>query len=80
MKEISEETLRIAYIMSRPIDARGLSTRTYYSLKRWGLVTVGDLYRAYTDGEIKKIRGIGCKSINEVEHFLKRLFSKEEKE
>ena len=58
-------------IYDTPIDALGLSTRTYNCLKRGGIENLGDITNLYLY-ELEKIRNIGKKSFDEILQTLKR--------
>lgn len=68
--DIPEESYKLAVALSRPIDELGLSTRAYNSLIRWGLRTVGDVCKAYNEGELKKVRNLGGRTTFEIERQL----------
>ncbi len=56
-------------IMDLTIEELDLSVRSYNCLKRAGINTVGELVRK-TDDEMMKVRNLGKKSLEEVEHKL----------
>ena len=67
---VSEDVLKLAIALSRPIEELELSHRSWNCLRRWGLYTVGDVCKAYYEGKLPKIRNIGPKSIYEIEHAI----------
>ncbi len=76
MRKVNSETLKLAIILTKDIDELGLSTLSYNSLRRWGIYTIADLCEARIENRIKKIRGIGGKSIIEIDHALEHYFRK----
>jgi len=56
-------------IMDLTIEELDLSVRSYNCLKRAGINTVGELVRK-TEDEMMKVRNLGKKSLEEVEHKL----------
>jgi DNA-directed RNA polymerase subunit alpha len=67
-------------LMNKPIDELDLSVRSYNSLKRAGIHTVGQLVEK-TEAEMMKIRNLGKKSLEEISEKLAALglsLSKEE--
>ena len=68
--KIPEETMRLAILLSKPIDDLRLSHRTWNALMRWGIRTVGDLCEAREKGVLPKIRNLGSKSLYEIEHAI----------
>lgn len=73
---IPEDVLRIAEALSAPIDELGLSVRSYNGLMRWGITTVADVYRAYQDKQLPRIRNLGEKSVIEIEKHLEEHLAK----
>lgn len=73
---IPEDVLRIAEALSAPIDELGLSVRSYNGLRRWGITTVADVYRAYEDKQLPRIRNLGEKSVIEIEKHLEEHLAK----
>lgn len=73
---IPEDALRIAEALSAPIDELGLSVRSYNGLRRWGITTVADVYRAYQDKQLPRIRNLGEKSVIEIEKHLEEHLAK----
>ncbi len=59
-------------IMDLTIEELDLSVRSYNCLKRAGINTVGELVRK-TEDEMMKVRNLGKKSLEEVEHKLDEL-------
>ncbi len=57
-------------IMDMTIEELDLSVRSYNCLKRAGINTVGELVRK-TESEMMKVRNLGKKSLEEVEHKLR---------
>ena len=54
-----------------PIDNLELSVRSYHSLKRADLNTIGDIAEAVSDGmDLSHIRNCGAKSIREIQEKL----------
>ena len=74
MIEIPKDILELAAKLSKPIEVLNLDVRTYRCLFRWGIKgsaqTVGELIEDIQDGRIAKVRGIGAKSIYEIEHAI----------
>jgi len=62
-------------IMDLTIEELDLSVRSYNCLKRAGINTVGELVRK-TEDEMMKVRNLGKKSLEEVEHISTRAESK----
>ena len=54
----------------RPIEDLELSTKSRNSLKRAGIDTIGELRRAYGNGGLFRVRGLGKKSIFEIRDKL----------
>lgn len=54
----------------RPIEDLELSTRSHNALRRAGIDTVGELRRAYGNGELVRVRGLGKNSILEIRDKL----------
>ena len=73
---IPEDVLRIAEALSAPIDELGLSVRSYNGLRRWGITTVADVYRAYQNKQLPRIRNLGEKSVIEIEKHLEEHLAK----
>ena len=73
---IPEDVLRIAEALNAPIDELGLSVRSYNGLRRWGITTVADVYRAYQDKQLPRIRNLGEKSVIEIEKHLEEHLAK----
>ena len=78
---ISEETMKLAVALSKPIEYLDITKHTYNALRRWGNIeTIADLCRICMNGNIQKVRGIGKKSVDECEHlcseYIKREMSK----
>jgi DNA-directed RNA polymerase subunit alpha len=59
-------------ILDMTIEELDLSVRSYNCLKRAGINTVGELVRK-TEDEMMKVRNLGKKSLEEVEHKLTEL-------
>lgn len=57
-----------------PIEMLNLSTRTYRTLKRAGVNYIGDLVK-YTITDLKRIRNLGNKSIDELIDALKQKYN-----
>ena len=55
-----------------PIEAINFSLRTYNCLKKAGINIVGDLTKK-TEEEMKKVRNLGHKSLNEVNQVLEAM-------
>lgn len=51
---VSEDVLKLAIALSRPIEELELSHRSWNCLRRWGLYTVGDVCKAYYEGKLPK--------------------------
>jgi DNA-directed RNA polymerase alpha subunit len=73
---IPEDVLLIAEALNAPIDELGLSVRSYNGLRRWGITTVADVYRAYQDKQLPRIRNLGEKSVIEIEKHLEEHLAK----
>ena len=73
---IPEDVLRIAEALSAPIDELGLSVRSYNGLRRWGITTIADVYRAYQNKQLPRIRNLGEKSVIEIEKHLEEHLAK----
>lgn len=73
---IPEDVLRIAEALSASIEELGLSARSYNGLRRWGITTVADVYRAYEDKQLPRIRNLGEKSVIEIEKHLEEHLAK----
>jgi DNA-directed RNA polymerase subunit alpha len=56
----------------KPLDQLNLSTHTYNSLRRGGVITLGQLLEKYNEG-LSSLAGFGAKSQEEVEAVLKSL-------
>jgi DNA-directed RNA polymerase alpha subunit len=52
-------------VLSNPLEALGLSTRTYNCLRRADIETLGDITKLYPH-ELKQIRNLGSNSFKEV--------------
>ena len=65
-----EDVLALAIALNKEIEVLGLSVRAYHALSRYGCRTVGDVYRLWKSGKIKKVRNLGDKSIGEIEDGL----------
>lgn len=60
----------IAVRLNKDIKVAKFTTHTFNALRRWGIRTIGDLYEAMKSNRLPKIRGIGEKSIFEINHFM----------
>ena len=69
---VNEWVRKLAVKMAKKIETLELSTQTYNALRRWGIETVGDLYEHSQNGTLEKVRGIGKKGIEEIEHKMSR--------
>lgn len=58
-------------VLSTPIEAIGLSTRTYNCLYRADIRTLGDITKLYLY-ELEKVRNLGSKSVKEVLQAIKK--------
>jgi len=58
-------------ILETPLEALGLSTRGYNSLKRANIKTLGDITKLYLF-ELQSIRNLGSKQVDEVFHTLRK--------
>ena len=65
-----DDVFELAIALNKEIEVLGLSVRAYNALSRWGCRTVGDVYRLWKSGKIKKVRNLGDKSIGEIEDGL----------
>lgn len=52
------------------VEELGFSTRTINCLKRAGIKTLGELWSAYKEGRLIKIRNFGMRCLKEVEEKL----------
>ena len=73
---IPEDVLRIAEALSASIEELGLSVRSYNGLRRWGITTVADVYRAYQNKQLPRIRNLSEKSVIEIEKHLEEHLAK----
>lgn len=73
---IPEDVLRIAEALSASIEELGFSARSYNGLRRWGITTVADVYRAYQNKQLPRIRNLGEKSVIEIEKHLEEHLAK----
>ena len=64
----------------RPIGDLELSTRSHNSLRRAGIDTVGELYWAYKNNILVRVRGLGNRSISEIEGLLLKYIEKQQEE
>ena len=64
----------------RPIEDLELSTKSRNSLKRAGIDTIGELHRAYENGVLFRVRGLGKKSILEIRDKLGNYIAGHEEE
>ena len=64
------DVFALAIALNKEIEVLGLSVRAYHALSRCGCRTVGDVYRLWKSGKIKKVRNLGDKSIGEIEDGL----------
>ena len=64
----------------RPIEDLELSARSHNSLKRAGIDTVGELRRAYGNGGIFRVRGLGKNSILEIRDKLGNYIESQQEE
>ena len=62
----------------RPIEDLKLSVRSHNALKRAGIDTVGELYRAYKNNILVRVRGLGNRSISEIEELLRKYEKQQE--
>lgn len=65
------ELFELAIKMSKPIEDSGLSPSVITALRRWfhgG--TIGDLYQSVLSEEVYRIRGIGEKSLYEINKMM----------
>lgn len=67
---IDERTLDLAVALSKSIDNLDLCSRTWTALRRWGILTIGDLYLANKNGQLIKVRNIGKKGLYEIDHAM----------
>ena len=62
----------------RPIEDLELSVRSHNALKRAGIDTVGELYWAYKNNILVRVRGLGNRSISEIEEMLQKYEKQQE--
>ena len=65
---------------NKPIEDLGLSTRSHNALRRAGIDTVGELRRAYKNNILVRVRGLGNRSISEIEELLLKYIEKQQEE
>lgn len=65
---------------NKPIEILELSVRSHNALKRAGIDTVGELYWAYKNNILVRVRGIGNRSISEIEELLRKYTEKQQEE
>jgi DNA-directed RNA polymerase subunit alpha len=70
--EMSWQQLLTPEQYDKPLDQLNLSTHTYNSLRRGGVITLGQLLEKYNEG-LSSLAGFGAKSQEEVEAVLKEL-------
>jgi DNA-directed RNA polymerase subunit alpha len=70
--EMSWQQLLTPEQYDKPLDQLNLSTHTYNSLRRGGVITLGQLLEKYNEG-LSSLAGFGAKSQEEVEVVLKSL-------
>lgn len=70
VKAKTPDLFAIAVRLNKGIEVAEFSTHTFNALHRWGIRTIGDLYEAMESNRLPKIRGIGEKSIFEINHFM----------
>jgi DNA-directed RNA polymerase subunit alpha len=70
--EMSWQQLLTPEQYDKPLDQLNLSTHTYNSLRRGGVITLGQLLEKYNEG-LASLAGFGAKSQEEVEAVLKSL-------
>ena len=70
--EMSWQQLLTPEQYDKPLDQLNLSTHTYNSLRRGGVITLGQLLEKYNEG-LSSLAGFGAKSQEEVEAVLKGL-------
>ena len=70
--EMSWQQLLTPEQYDKPLDQLNLSTHTYNSLRRGGVITLGQLLEKYNEG-LSSLAGFGAKSQEEVEAVLKSL-------
>lgn len=68
--QLTQESFKLALILTKPIKDIGLSVSSYGSLVRWGVRTVGDLISLCMIGELHRVRGVGVKAYEEITHKL----------
>ena len=64
----------------RPIEDLELSVRSHNALKRAGIDTVEELYWAYKNNILVRVRGLGNRSISEIEELLRKYIEKQQEE
>ena len=58
-------------ILETPLEALGLSTRSYNSLKRMHIITLGDIAKLYLF-QLKAVRNLGGKQYEEVVNTVRK--------
>lgn len=70
----------IEVLDKRPIEILELSTRSHNALRRAGIDTVGQLHRAYGNGGLFRVRGLGKNSILEIRDKLGNYIESQQEE
>lgn len=65
---------------NKPIEILELSGRSHNALRRAGIDTVGELYWAYKNNILVRVRGLGNRSISEIEELLLKYIEKQQEE
>lgn len=65
---------------NKPIEILELSTRSHNALRRAGIDTVGELYWAYKNNILVRVRGLGNRSISEIEELLLKYIESQQEE
>lgn len=65
---------------NKPIEILELSTRSHNALRRADIDIVGKLYWAYKNNILVRVRGLGNRSIAEIEESLRKYIEKQQEE
>jgi len=73
IEEVDEESRVTSEVAETPVEALDLSVRVFNSLKRTGIITVGDVLDLLEKGDqaIMSIRNFGEKSLDELRQKMR---------
>ena len=71
-----ETLIGLAIAVAKPIEILDLSVRSYNALHRIGINSVAYVFELKQSGRLKKIRNIGEKLADEIEHCLNQYLSR----